>query len=124
MTYLISKLWDIKVQGQENIPSRGPYILASNHISHLDVFWILSILDKEQKAHLYTFAKKEHFESWTSFPFVTMAQAFPVDREGDFSIAIEKGLEILKRGDNLLIFPEGTRSKNGQLGSLTWGSLI
>ena len=51
-----------------------------------------------------------------------MINSIPIDREGNFTPAMNEGLKKLKEGYNLLIFPEGTRSKNGTLGTLRLGT--
>jgi long-chain acyl-CoA synthetase len=120
--YLLKKLWKIEVIGKENIPKTGSFILAANHTSHLDAYWVLSILEPEQRRNTFTFAKKEHFESSSTRLLVEMINSIPIDRTGNFTFALNEGLDKLKIGCNLLIFPEGTRSKDGSLGTLRLGT--
>ncbi|CDQ39789.1 MULTISPECIES: lysophospholipid acyltransferase family protein [Virgibacillus] len=105
-------LYRIKVIGKENVPNKGPVIICSNHISNLDppVVGITSPRD------ISFMAKDELFEK----PFIgwllSNIQAFPVKRGMSDRNALRKGLATLKDGHTLGLFPEGTRSKTGELG--------
>jgi 1-acyl-sn-glycerol-3-phosphate acyltransferase len=65
---------------------------------------------------IYYFAKSELFGKWYSSFLVESLNTIPVKRGGFDRKIIERGVEIVGRGDWLLVFPEGTRSKNGRLG--------
>ena len=108
-------VYKITVIGAENIPdAKGGYIIASNHISNNDPP-VVGITFKGK----YTFmAKEELFHKNPIFTWlITKLGAFPVKRGAkDGAQAIEKALESLKNGRIFVIFPEGTRSKDGELG--------
>ncbi|MGW7516775.1 lysophospholipid acyltransferase family protein [Streptomyces sp. NPDC054796] len=107
------------VEGLENIPAEGPAILASNHLSFSDSFFLPAVLDRK-----VTFiAKAEYFTSpgvkgkLTAAFFKGVGQ-LPVDRSGGRGAgeaAIKSGLEVLERGELFGIYPEGTRSPDGRL---------
>lgn len=107
------------VEGLENIPADGPAILASNHLSFSDSFFLPAVLDRK-----VTFiAKAEYFTSpgvkgkLTAAFFKGVGQ-LPVDRSGGRGAgeaAIKSGLEVLERGELFGIYPEGTRSPDGRL---------
>ena len=107
------------VEGLENVPRTGPAILASNHLSFSDSFFLPAVLDRR-----VTFiAKAEYFTSpgikgrLTAAFFKGVGQ-LPVDRSGGRSAseaAIRSGLEVLARGELFGIYPEGTRSPDGRL---------
>ncbi|HLR63175.1 MAG TPA: lysophospholipid acyltransferase family protein [Lentibacillus sp.] len=105
-------LYRIRVIGKENIPKNGSVIICSNHISNLDppVVGITSPRD------IYFMAKGELFEKPFLRSLLIGIQAFPVKRGMKDRNALRKGLEILEQGNTLGLFPEGTRSKTGQLG--------
>ncbi|MBH5334431.1 1-acyl-sn-glycerol-3-phosphate acyltransferase [Streptomyces pactum] len=107
------------VEGLENIPAEGPAILASNHLSFSDSFFLPAMLDRK-----VTFiAKAEYFTSpgvkgkLTAAFFKGVGQ-LPVDRSGARGAgeaAIKSGIEVLRRGELFGIYPEGTRSPDGRL---------
>ncbi|MFF8282611.1 lysophospholipid acyltransferase family protein [Streptomyces albus] len=107
------------VEGLENVPAEGPAILASNHLSFSDSFFLPAVLDRK-----VTFiAKAEYFTSpglkgkLTAAFFKGVGQ-LPVDRSGvrgAGEAAIRSGLEVLARGELFGIYPEGTRSPDGRL---------
>ncbi|MFF3641827.1 lysophospholipid acyltransferase family protein [Streptomyces sp. NPDC002564] len=107
------------VEGLENVPAEGPAILASNHLSFSDSFFLPAVLDRK-----VTFiAKAEYFTSpgvkgkLTAAFFKGVGQ-LPVDRSGGRGAgeaAIKSGIEVLERGELFGIYPEGTRSPDGRL---------
>ncbi|MFK0138054.1 lysophospholipid acyltransferase family protein [Streptomyces murinus] len=107
------------VEGLENIPAEGAAILASNHLSFSDSFFLPTMLDRK-----VTFiAKAEYFTTpgvkgrLTAAFFKGVGQ-LPVDRSGARGAgeaAIKSGIEVLERGELFGIYPEGTRSPDGRL---------
>lgn len=100
-----------KVMGRENIPEDIPYILCANHISMRDPVLVATIV----KQPLHFMAKRELFETkFKWFPkLIKKLGAFPVSRgDGDLT-AIRTSLSILKEGECLGIFGQGTRRKKG-----------
>jgi len=99
--------------GREHIPKRGPVIIASNHRSFLDPFVIACMARRP----MYYVAKKEIFQYNRLLAWALGALgAFPVDRGGGDAAFIDTAKVILARGDIVLIFPEGTRTRPGALG--------
>ena len=104
-------------EGIEHIPLGKPYIIASNHSSHLDTPAIITALGKEAKrlyilgARDYWFANKG-FKSW----FVrTCLNVLPIDRSGNVLQDVRIAKEALSANRSLLIYPEGGRSVTGEL---------
>jgi glycerol-3-phosphate dehydrogenase (NAD(P)+) len=97
--------------GRAHIPD-GPVILASNHRSFLDPFVIGMSLPRP----VYYVAKKEMFLNRPAAWLLSSVGAFPVDRGSGDHDAIDTAKAILARGDAVLIFPEGTRTRPGPLG--------
>ncbi|WP_422443775.1 lysophospholipid acyltransferase family protein [Thermoanaerobacterium sp. DL9XJH110] len=108
---IIHLLFRIHVDGIHNFPEEGPVIIFSNHRSMWDPVIIGCVL----KRPVYFMAKQELFKI-PVFGFVLRnINAFPVRRDNADRKAIKRGLEILSSGKVLGIFPEGTRSKTGEL---------
>jgi 1-acyl-sn-glycerol-3-phosphate acyltransferase len=98
--------------GREHVPAEGPVIFAANHRSFLDPFLIGTVTRRP----IYYVAKKELFTHPIVGRWLGALGAFPVDRgTGDAEMA-ETARAILARGDCVLMFPEGTRTRPGPLG--------
>src|SRR3954464_15030025 len=98
--------------GREHVPD-GAVILASNHRSFLDPFIVGICLNRP----VYFVAKKELFDRRLSGWFLNCLGAFPIRRGESDEEAVETAKQILPRGDApLVIFPEGTRIRDGSLG--------
>lgn len=113
VTWVLRRKYRLTFEGVENCPKEGGYIYASNHRSYYDPVF-LSLPVKKRFAYM---AKEELFQKNVIFAaLIRMMGAFPVERgKGDFSV-IETSMEKLKKGKNLVIFPEGTRSYTGRVG--------
>jgi 1-acyl-sn-glycerol-3-phosphate acyltransferase len=99
--------------GRDHIPAKGPVIIASNHRSFLDPFVIGCMVRRP----MYYVAKKELFLINPVLSWILSALgAFPVDRGAGDAEMIETAKAILARGDIVLMFPEGTRTRPGSLG--------
>ncbi len=110
---LLSKFFfRVKIHGLENFPKEGPYIVCFNHKSVLDPPVLGALMPKK----IYTMAKEELFDNPFLALIIRNLGVFPVKRgKGDIA-AIKTALKVLKEGKVFAIFPEGTRSKNGELG--------
>jgi glycerol-3-phosphate dehydrogenase (NAD(P)+) len=98
--------------GREHIPESGPVIFASNHRSFLDPF-IMGVCSRRP---IYYVAKSEIFANPLVAWFVGSLGAFPVIRGAGDADMLETTRAILARGDQVLMFPEGTRTRPGALG--------
>jgi len=100
-----------KCYDQENIPKEGAFLLVSNHQSFLDPIFCGS----RMKRHMCFLARDTLFENWFFGPLIKSVFAIPVKREqGDLS-AMRKVIEVLKQGDGVCLFPEGTRTEDGKI---------
>jgi len=105
------KMMGWKIQGVENMPAEGPVILAINHQS----FWDPLVAASSLPRRVSFMAKEELFSIPILGKIFSRLGAFPVKRgHGDMN-AIRQSLAILKEGRVLGLFPEGTRSKTGEI---------
>lgn len=110
--YRILLLGDIK--GLQNMPSSGAVIMASNHASHFDP----PILGCNLKRIVVYFARKTLWKPGFASWWLDSVGAIPIDRDGESDIrAMKSTLHALKAGAALSLFPEGTRSPDGNLQS-------
>ena len=111
-----------EIYGQENIPQDGPILIVPNHQGYADILLIYSIFKHMQTGFI---AKKELSKIGIIQKAAENTGTIFLNR-GDARGAIQvinEGTERLKRGDSLVIFPEGTRSKGGPARHFKAGSL-
>ncbi|HHT93566.1 MAG TPA: 1-acyl-sn-glycerol-3-phosphate acyltransferase [Clostridiaceae bacterium] len=101
----------VKVYGEENMPESGPVILASNHVTMLDMFMI----GWKIKRKVHWMAKAELFKNKLLAKIITSLGAYPVKRGIRDQSAVKKTLELLEEDKVIGIFPQGTRSKEKNL---------
>ena len=110
-----AKLWlygsgiFLKASGKENIIKDGPYVICANHSSFIDIPCLYSLLD-----NYFVFTGKKEIEKWPLFRvFYTSGMNILVDRhnkKGDL-VAFKRMLQVIDSGNPLMVFPEGTISK-------------
>ncbi|QDU77115.1 1-acyl-sn-glycerol-3-phosphate acyltransferase [Bremerella volcania] len=106
----------IRLFGRENWPTEGGALVCSNHQGFMDPLLVGLCCDRQ----LNFLAKKSLFK----FPlksFIELLNAIPVNRAGTGLDGLKETLKRLRRGEMVLIFPEGTRSANGELGQIKPG---
>jgi 1-acyl-sn-glycerol-3-phosphate acyltransferase len=106
----------IRLRGRHNVPRKGPYILAANHLSWIDIPLIPTYIPGK----VVYMAKEEAFFSKLGW-LVRFMGAFPVKRGEADRQAIRAAGEQLKRGRIFVIFPEGHRSETHTLGKIHSG---
>lgn len=106
------------IVGQENIPKKGAVIFAGNHLSFIDSVFLPLVLDRR----ISFLAKSDYFTSkgikgWLTKLFFTGTGMLPIDRSGGKAseASLNTGLAVLARGEQLGIYPEGTRSPDGRM---------
>ena len=110
---LFKLYYNLSFEGLENIPKDGSNIFASNHRSYTDPV----LIAMPTKVPCSFMAKEELFQQNVFFKLlITAFGAFPVTRGKGDTAAIDLSMEKLNMGRNLVIFPEGTRSKDGKVG--------
>jgi len=106
-------LWDVTTEGLEHVPASGGAIIAPNHVSVLDSFFVPLCLGRR----MTYVGKAEYLDDWKTrylFPAIGM---IPIDRSGGDSSAraLDAAAEVLDAGELFGIYPEGTRARDGLL---------
>lgn len=111
---ILKLVYRIRIEGLENVPKGGPAIIAANHLSFLDSFFIPLSVPRRKVTYL---AKADYFKSWKTAWFFNMVGQIPTEREGGAKSqrSLDVALGVLKEGKLLGIYPEGTRSPDGYL---------
>lgn len=109
---IVCCLWPYRTVGKENIPTEGGAVLCCNHLSNMDPVHLMV----SQPRHIYFMAKKELFKT-AIFRWLLgkVMGVFTVDRQANDKDAVVHGIRLVQDGHMMGIFPEGTRSKDGNL---------
>lgn len=108
----------VTIEGSEHIQGDGPYIFAANHTSHLDTPLLLAALPRRLHLRTRVAAAADYFFSswWKGILVRLLLNAFPFERHGPGrASSLLRARDFLIAGQSLVIFPEGTRAKDGQL---------
>lgn len=104
-----------KGEGTEQIPNE-PCIIAANHQSFFDGLFVASFIKRRTMKNTYFYAKKKHVNNWFIRFMAHRNNVIVMDLNNELKESIQKMAEVLRSGRNIIIFPEGTRSKDGKLG--------
>lgn len=110
----------VEVKGLENVPKDKPVLVVSNHQSNMDIPVLLGYLNKP-----IGFVSKAEIKKFPVVPtWMELMNCVFMDRSDRRQSlkAIKDGIELLKSGHSIVIFPEGTRSKGGEIGDFKAGS--
>ena len=117
---LLHMLYGVEIRHTAPIPETGPLIICSNHVHNFDPVVVAMGVKRE----IRFMAKAEMF-SWPLLGYIAkQGRAFPVKRGGADIQAIKQAIQILKAQEVLGIFPEGTRSKTGEIKELNQGVVM
>ncbi|MFH0974220.1 MAG: AMP-binding protein [Spirochaetota bacterium] len=110
------KLWfKLNGYGHKNLP-KPPFILAPNHQSFFDGMYVTIYLRRKLLKNTYFYAKSKHVKNALLRFIARKNNVIVVDLTNDLKGSIQKLAEVLKKGKNIIIFPEGTRTKDGDVG--------
>jgi long-chain acyl-CoA synthetase len=119
VVWVISRLcWNFKVIHPERLILDNAIIVA-NHQSNLDPVWLLNALPYRLRKRLFVIGKREL--SFLRYPLIGSPLLF-VDRTGNVVPGLKAAADVLRSGDSLIIFPEGTRTRDGALGKFKSGA--
>ena len=108
---LLGALSGWEVRGRENIPSSGGLIVASNHIS----YWDPPLVSIAAVREMYFLAKEELFRPPVFGQLIRAYNAIPIRRGVVDMSGLSKAKDVLRAGRALIMFPEGTRARDGEL---------
>ncbi len=115
---LLKSLFRFQIFGARNVPSTGGVLLVSNHVSYVDPVFMGAAVDR----NLHYMARSTLFKPGLIKRFLLSMNAFPVNLGVPDRGAIRRALQLLDDGNVLHIFPEGTRSVDGTLGTAQAGA--
>jgi 1-acyl-sn-glycerol-3-phosphate acyltransferase len=114
----------LEIAGREHLPAEGSYVMVANHASHLDTLCLLAALPLRKLHRAFPAAAQDYF--FVSVPRLAVAaivvNALPFSRRKNIRQGLELCQQLLANPGNILIlFPEGTRSADGQIGQFKPG---
>lgn len=121
-TFYLKTLYRWRIYGIENIPQQGPFIICSNHINWIDPVVVTCSFPRTIRVHFM--AKAELFRNPFIAYFLRKGGAYPVNRQIADHSAIRRSFQLLKDSQVVGMFPEGTRSKLGQLQKALHGAAL
>ena len=132
MRFVLQPMMDVyaarRATGRERLAGlRGPVILVANHASHMDTPVILAALPRRLRKRTAVAAAADYFYRYRLVAFLVslVFNTVPIDRRGGVGKAGDTHLDkLLDQGWNLLLYPEGTRSRNGGPGRLRRGAAV
>ncbi|GAC1337491.1 MAG: hypothetical protein NVSMB29_01900 [Candidatus Dormibacteria bacterium] len=101
----------LEVRGRDNVPRRGALVIAANHAGTVDPALLGALVPRRD---LHYMAKSEHFQGPRAL-FFHAAHAFPIVRTGADRSHLEYAVALLEAGRAVLVFPEGSRARDGVL---------
>lgn len=104
----------VEGEGMENIPPR-PVIITPNHQSFIDGLLIANVLKNKTLNKTYFFAKEKNIKSSFARFFARNSNILVLNINKDLKLTLQKIAAILKKGNNMVIFPEGARSRDGRV---------
>jgi 1-acyl-sn-glycerol-3-phosphate acyltransferase len=109
--------FSLRTEGRGNIPRTGPVLVVANHQSFLDP----ALVGLSTRRHLRALARKTLYRNRLVALFIRSLESIPIDQEGVGKEGLKAVLEELGRGKGVLIFPEGSRTRDGRMRALRPG---
>src|SRR5512143_217304 len=105
----------MSIQGTENLPAEGSFIIAPNHLSLADAPAVMCTLPWKTTAQTFFLGTTDFFGGPVTSRIAKLLHVIPVDMETRLSSAMQLSAHILRRGKVLCVFPEGGRSRDGRI---------
>lgn len=125
LAHIIAKLvfnlyFHLSVYGVKNVPDKESAIIASNHRSFLDI----PIVGAAMPRRMFTLSKKEFIGKSRIAWLYRALGAISINRDSADLKGLKLAIDVLKRNNLLLLFPEGTRSLTGEVGDIKKGAIF
>jgi long-chain acyl-CoA synthetase len=101
--------------GVENLPPKGPYIIAPNHLSNADAPAVMSAMPWSIGSQTFFLGITKFFGGPITSRIAKVIQVIPVDMDAKLYSALRLSAFVLRQGKVLLVFPEGSRSRDGTI---------
>lgn len=108
----------------ENIPKTGGCIVIANHTSYVDHLVLYTAIALFVRRRAKFVSKKEHFNHPWVAKIISYLGAYPIDREAGGRSALVKTIDLLNQNEIVVIYPEGTRSRDGKLKDFKTGVVM
>ncbi len=105
----------MSAKGIENLPAKGPYMIAPNHVSYADAPLVWAALPWSIGSRTFFLGHAKYFGGPVMSRISKMIQVIPVDMETKLTGALQLSAHVLRRGKILCVFPEGARSSDGKI---------
>ena len=121
---LARMVFRLRVEGRENMPAEGPFLICPNHVSYLDGFLVSAWLTPRVVRHAFVLGEADYVSGGLAGRMSAFAGIVPTNPNLHLRQSMRAGAAGLKDGRALMIFPEGTRSADGRLQELKLGAAI
>ncbi len=114
----------LEIVGRDHLPAAGPFVMISNHASHLDAVCLRAALSRSRLPDAFTAVAEDYFSAnpFRAASASLLANAVPLSRQLHVRQGLRQCRSVLTADQSVLIFfPEGTRSRDGQLGAFRPG---
>ena len=110
---MLRRMWDVRISGVEHVPLEGPAVITPNHLSFCDSVFVPAALPRR----VWAIGKGEYMHDWKTKHLFPAMGMIPVDRTGGKKAmeALDTAARVLDGGHLFMIYPEGTRSRDGDL---------
>ena len=113
-----------RARGVEHVPTERPFVLCANHASYVDPFVLCMALPRRALARVFFVGYSEYFEGFFGSKLGRLFRNIPIDPNRNLERAMQAAAEGLRRGMVLVIFPEGSRSLDGEVREFRRGAGI